>query len=140
LKIPNFHKLIGKWKTEGTILKTSENPEMKITGTDSYEIILDGFFILHMADVRMGNVKSQTYEIIGMGANSQATMQYYNNRGLSGKMTSTLVDNEFVINGDGLRFRGLFSEDSKAIAGTWEKLTDEKDWVEYLKMNFTKIE
>jgi hypothetical protein len=137
----DFNKLIGKWKTEGWILKTSQNPEMKITGTDIYEIILDGFFILHTADVLMGNEKSLTHEIIGFDKqNDQATLQHYNNQGSSGKMTGTLKDDEFRINGDGLRFKGHFSKNNKEIVGVWEKSADQKNWVEFLKMNFVKIE
>ena len=137
----DFKKLIGKWKTEGRILKTDQNPEMKISGTDVYEMILGGFFILHTADVLMGNEKSQTYEIIGWDQpNDQATFQHYNNQGLSGKMTGIIKNNEFKINGEGLRFNGQINNNDKEIAGTWEKLTDQNNWVAFLKMNFTKME
>jgi hypothetical protein len=137
----HFKKLIGKWRTEGRILESDKNPERKITGTDTYHFILGGFFILHKADVLMGNVKSETYEVIGLDkSNDQATLQHYNNQGSSGKMTGTLKNGELRINGDGLRFKGLFNDNDKKIEGTWEKLADEKNWVEFLKMNFTKIE
>jgi hypothetical protein len=135
----DFKKLIGKWKTEGRILKNDKNPEMKITGTDTYETILGGFFILHTADVLMGNEKSQTYEIMGLNkTGDQAILRHYNNQGSSGKMTGTLKNGELKLNGDGLRFYGLFSTNDNQITGTWEKLTDQKKWVEFLKMNFTK--
>ena len=138
---PDFKKLIGKWKTDGRVLKTDKNPEMKITGTDTYETILDGFFILHTADVLMGNEKSQTYEIIGFDkTNDQATLQHYNNQGASGKMTGTLKNGELKLNSDVLRFKGQFSDNDNQIIGTWEKLTDQKKWVEFIIMNFTKME
>jgi len=137
----DFKKLIGKWKTNGRILKTDKNPELKITGTDTYEAILGGFFILHTADVLMGNEKSQTYEIIGLDkTNAQLILQHYNNQGSSGKMTGTLKNGELKLNGDGLRFKGQFSDNDNQIIGTWEKLTNQKKWVEFLKMNFTKTE
>lgn len=137
----DFKKLIGKWKTEGTILKTSENPEMKISGTDNYEIILDGFFILHIADVLMGDVKSQTYEMIGWDERSDAaTLEHYNNEGSSGTMTATLINDKLNIHGDGLRFKGRFTNANNVIAGVWEKSTDNKNWCQYLEMKFTKIE
>lgn len=87
----DFNKLIGKWKTEGRVLTTGNNSEMKIKGTDTYEIILDGFFILHKADVLMGNENSQTYELIGLDNNDQrAIFEHYNNQGSSGRMTGHL--------------------------------------------------
>lgn len=38
-----FRRLIGVWKTEGSILTDKENS--KLSGTDSYEFILDGNYI-----------------------------------------------------------------------------------------------
>ena len=38
----SFKRLIGVWKTEGTILNAKENSTL--VGTDSYEFILDGNF------------------------------------------------------------------------------------------------
>ena len=137
----DFKKLIGKWKTEGLILKSDKNPEMKITGTDTYEAILDGFFILHTADVVMGNEKSQTYEIIGLDkANDKVILQHYNNQGSSGKMSGTLKNGKLNLSGDGLQFEGRFSTNDNVISGTWTKLDSENNWIEFLKMNFTKIE
>ena len=49
-----FNKLIGQWETEGRRL---ENPETEIKGKDIYSPILDGFFILHKADVEIGKEK-----------------------------------------------------------------------------------
>lgn len=63
IKNSHFNKFLGKWKTEGRILKTDRNPETKIKGTDSYELILDDRFILHKANVLMGKQRSRTYEM-----------------------------------------------------------------------------
>ena len=47
-----FKRLIGIWKTEGTI--KNEEGDVTLEGTDSYELILDGNYILHRANVKMG--------------------------------------------------------------------------------------
>lgn len=134
-----FQKLIGNWKTEGRILATDDNPEMKITGTDSYELILDGFFILHKADVFMGNDKSQTLEVIGLDeASNHATFEYYDNQGASGKMTGTLKNNELKINGEALRFQGRLNDNENQINGTWEKINAQSKWKRFLEMKLTK--
>ena len=136
-----FKKLIGTWKTEGKILATDKNAEMKITGTDTYELILDGFFILHKADVLMGNVNSRTLEMIGFDeTNDQATLDHYNNQGSSGKMTGTLKDNELKINGKALRFQGQLTDHENRINGTWQKLNNQKEWIDFLVMKLTKVE
>lgn len=55
LKTSNFKRLIGIWKREGTILNEKNNS--KLVGTDSYELILDGNYFLHKADVTKGDEK-----------------------------------------------------------------------------------
>ena len=44
-----MENFVGNWKTNGRLFETYENPEMEIIGTDTYELILDGFFLLHKA-------------------------------------------------------------------------------------------
>ncbi|MEB2778101.1 DUF1579 family protein [Algoriphagus sp. D3-2-R+10] len=137
----HFNKLIGKWRTEGVILETDSTPEMEISGMDTYEFILDGFYILHKADVLMNKERNQTYEIIALdNADGRVSLTHYNNQGLSGKMTGSLLDNELLIHGEELRFTGQFSTDENQIEGTWEKLVNHKDWVKYLHMHFFRIE
>jgi len=60
IETSNFKRLIGIWKTTGQI--SIENQTFNLTGTDTYELILEGNNILHKADVIMGNEKSETLE------------------------------------------------------------------------------
>lgn len=141
IKNTDFSKLVGKWKTDGRILETEKSPELAITGTDTYEIILGGFFLLHAADVVMGEEKSQTHEIIGMGEfNDEIILQHYNNKGSSGHMTATLKNGELKIKGEGLQFKGSFCNNETEISGVWQKISDHKKWIDYLTIRFTKIE
>lgn len=136
-----FRKLIGNWKTEGKILANQNSPEMEIIGTDTYELILNGFFILHKADVIMGNEKSETFELIGLdNKNDQATLEHYNNHGSSGKMNGNLINNELTINGEFLRFKGNLNESENQLVGTWKKMDNRKVWTTFLEMKLTKIE
>lgn len=123
------------------MLAADQNSEMKITGTDTYELILDGFFILHKADVLMGNERSQTIEIIGFDAtNNQAILDHYNNQGFSGKMTGTVKRNELKIAGKELRFQGRLNEGGNQINGTWERLDNRQEWKSFLRIKLTKTE
>ena len=136
-----FKKLIGTWKTEGLILATENTPEMKIAGTDTYELILDGYFILHKADVLMGNEKSQTFELIGLDETpGHATLEYYDNQGATGKMTGTLKNNELKIGGKEIRFQGKLNDNENQIKGTWEKMNHQNKWERFLEMKLTKTE
>ncbi|OAV46312.1 DUF1579 family protein [Lewinella sp. 4G2] len=134
-----FKKLIGKWKTEGRILATENSPEMKITGTDTYELILNGYFVLHKADVMMGKERSKTFEIIGLDPqNDRITLEHYNNQGASGKMSGTLKNNELKIYGEMLRFKGKLNASDNQLIGTWEKKDDLGEWKSFLGMKLTK--
>lgn len=81
----SFKRLLGIWKTTGTI--KSNTGDQIITGTDSYESILDGNYILHKATVMMGDTPSETYELIHLdNAANAAILDFYNSSGESGKM------------------------------------------------------
>ncbi|MBB2148659.1 DUF1579 family protein [Pedobacter gandavensis] len=122
-------KFIGSWDTEGTIPSSSQAPEIKIIGTDTYEWIVDGFFVLHQADVTIGKDTSKTHEIIGYDSlNQHYTMQHYDNQGNSGLMTATVHHNSWTFTGDSLRFKGGFNEIGDVFSGVWEQLRDDKTW------------
>ncbi len=90
----NFKRLIGVWKTTGNI-KSNRGID-KLIGMDSYELILDGNYILHKADVMMGNERSETFELIKLYSSlDKAKMQYFNSKGEEGTMISFIINNEF---------------------------------------------
>jgi hypothetical protein len=112
----NFKRLVGIWKTTGDIKSGQEN--LKLIGIDSYELILDGNYILHKADVKMGNDRSETLEIIKLDNSfDKAIMQYFNTKGEDGIMYSSIINNEFRIEGNGLKFNGTINEENTKIRG-----------------------
>jgi hypothetical protein len=60
-----LNPLVGKWQSSGTVLSSDSTPEMKISGTDSYEWVCDGTFLLHRVYVTMGEEKTEVIEMIG---------------------------------------------------------------------------
>ncbi|WP_214227799.1 DUF1579 family protein [Pedobacter sp. B4-66] len=136
-QLSNF---IGSWNTEGLIPASNGQPEIKIIGTDNYNWIVDGFFLLHTADVTIGNDNSKTHEIIGYDdLNGHYTMRHYNNNGNSGFMTATVNDGLWTFNGDSLRFKGGFNEKGDVFSGVWEQLTDSKTWAHLMNIKLSKI-
>lgn len=133
-------KFIGIWNTEGLIPSSNGIPEIKIIGTDNYEWIVDGFFLLHTADVIIGDDNSKTHEIIGYDSlNNHYTMHHYNNKGNSGFMTATVNDSLWTFSGDSLRFKGGFNEHGDVFSGIWEQLTDGKTWSHLMNIKLSKI-
>lgn len=134
-----LNKFIGNWHTEGIILSSNNEPEIKITGTDTYEWIVDGFFLLHKADVAMGNERSKTYEIIGYDDIKQHyTMQHYDNTGSSGLMTARVNDGIWIFSGDTLRFTGGFNQQENIFAGIWEQMTESNTWAHFMNIELIK--
>lgn len=138
IETSNFKRLIGIWKTEGTIL-TDKGPS-KLVGIDSYKFILNGNFILHKADVKMGNEKSKTLEIIALdNSNEKGKMQYYNSKGESGFMTSSLIKNEFKIRGDTIKFEGNINDENTSLVGKWFLHADKGEWTDFIDLKLTKL-
>ena len=137
IETSNFKILTGTWKTTGTI-KTSNETQV-LDGYDSYELILDGNFILHKADVRMGNETSETVELISLdGSVDKARMQYFNSKGETGVMNGKLTNNELEIDGSRIKFRGVINNECTEITGKWFLQTDNNDWTEFIELKLEK--
>lgn len=133
----SFHRLLGVWKTTGEVKSGQGN--LKIVGVDSYELILDGNYILHKGNVKMGNEHSETLEIMTLdNASDQAKMHYFNSKGEDGMMTGTILGNEFSIEGSGLRFNGLINQGNTTINGKWYLQTENEEWTEFIYINLEK--
>ncbi len=133
----DFKRLIGTWNTAGTIF--SENGNSRLTGVDSYEFILDGHYILHKADVQIAEEKSETFEIISLDKSTgKGIMEYYNSKGESGRMISSLAYNIFNIVGDKLRFEGVFNEENTKLTGTWLMQNERNEWINFIDLQLTK--
>ena len=138
METSNFKRLIGIWKTEGTV--NGEKGNLRLTGIDSYEYMLDGNFILHKADVMMGDEKSETFEIISAGdSKDTALMQYYNSKGESGVMNASLSASEFKITGEKIKFEGTIDDENSKLTGNWFMQTDDGAWVAFIDLQLTKL-
>src|SRR5215212_1934351 len=62
--------IIGKWINEGHTVTTEVAPSAKILNSDVYEWSTGGFFVLHTAYGRAGNLPGGGIEIIGCDAAS----------------------------------------------------------------------
>ena len=133
----SFTRLIGVWETSGVIKSGQDN--LKITGVDSYEAVLDNNYILHKASVWMGNSKSETIEIIKLDISSnKAIMKYFNSEGEDGIMYSTIINNKFKIKGKYLKFNGTIDDENTIIVGKWCVQSENKNWAEYIDLTLKK--
>jgi hypothetical protein len=133
----NFKRLIGIWNTEGQIY--SQGNSAVLTGADTYEFILDGNYILHKADVKMGNERTQTFEIIALdNSPGQVTMNYYNSKAETGVMKGSLIGDEFKIDSDALKFEGSINKENSELVGKWFQRMDSDEWTLFIDLKLSK--
>jgi len=137
IKNSNFNRLVGVWHTTGYMKSGPDN--LKLIGIDTYELILDGNFILHTADIKIGNEKSETFEIIKLDNSvEKAIMQYFNTKGEDGIMQGSIINNEFKIEGNGLKFNGAINNENTKISGKWFTQTENGEWTDFIDLVLEK--
>lgn len=136
IETSNFSRLIGIWITKGTIV--THTNDLELLGIDTYEYILNENYILHKADVMMGDERTQTFEIISLtNSKERAKMQYYNSKGESGSMTSYLVKNVFKIKSSTMKFEGKFNDENTELIGKWFVKESDK-WIDFIDLKLKK--
>ena len=107
-----------------------------IAGSDVYEWLPGRFFMLHKVDVRMGNERAESTEIIGFDEESQRlTMHAYDNKGIYTSMTASYDNGVWHFNGDHLRFTGGFNADGSQLSGNWELQNEDGEWSVFIKIH-----
>lgn len=135
----NFKRLIGIWRTTGSVI--SGERTLQLSGTDSYEWILDGNYLLHKAHVKMGHERNETLEVIRPDhSGPKANMQYFNSKGEEGVMTGSIINNEFNIESETLKFSGTINSQNTLITGKWYRQTEDKKWVELIELRLEKTD
>ena len=136
IETSNFSRLIGIWVTKGTIV--THTNDLELLGIDTYEYILNENYILHKADVMMGDERTQTFEIISLtNSKERAKIQYYNSKGESGSMTSYLVKNVFKIKSSTMKFEGKFNVENTELIGKWF-LKESDKWIDFIDLKLKK--
>jgi len=136
IETSNFSRLIGIWVTKGTIV--THTNDLELLGIDTYEYILNENYILHKADVMMGDERTQTFEIISLtNSKERAKIQYYNSKGESGSMTSYLVKNVFKIKSSTMKFEGKFNDENTELIGKWFVKESDK-WIDFIDLKLKK--
>jgi len=132
--------LIGKWNTSGEIVASEGNASSKFNGTDSYEWILDGHYILHQVDVIINNEKVEAFEIIGDydPGTKRYKMRSFDNHGTFTEMEGYLDEmNTFHILGDKMRAQ-LSVIDKNTMSAHWENSKDNQKWAPWMDLKLSK--
>ena len=113
---------VGEWETSGSVFATETSQAVAISGTDVYEWLPGGFFLLHRVKATMGNVGTESTEIIGWNAKEQLFLvRSFDAFGNCEEYLMDLCSGFLSFRSTELRFRGAFSEDKQELSGIWEK-------------------
>jgi hypothetical protein len=131
--------LVGTWKTTGEIKSVGPDPAGKLEGTDSYEWLPGGHFLLHRVDVQMGRARSQSIEVIGVDTTRNGySMHSFDDNGNHVVTHGVVVGSNWTIVGEEIRFSGTISEDSAIIVGHWERLVDGV-WLPWIDVRLARM-
>ena len=130
---------IGLWKTTGEIYSAAGNEPESIYGTDVYEWLPGGFFMLHRVNVLMGTKQSQSLEIIGFDEVWQVfTIHSFDDQGNETRMIARLQNGAWIFDGDNLRFNGCYNKDGPTLAGNWEQQDQAGEWSLFIRIHLSK--
>jgi uncharacterized protein DUF1579 len=154
-EIQRLNALVGRWRSEGHIVGDDHVP---ITGTDIYEWLPGGFFLVHHVDVMIGEQKVQALEIIGEydPATDSFTGRAYDNLGNITIMRARVDEHgvwTFTGGGDiapvarpssadasgAVRSTLTVSADSSSMTARWERSDDGSMWQPWMDMTFIRM-
>lgn len=141
-----FEPIIGRWKTTGTVFDEHGTATQMISGTDEYEWMAGGHWVIHRIDVMMGDQRSQGLEIIGDrdAATGRYQMRAFDVGGSFSTMTALLqADGSWLLEGDGART--TFTPpgaDRPFMTARWEREAEDRPGtlVHWMDVRFDRIE
>jgi hypothetical protein len=141
-EIKRLDVLVGTWRTQGQTVASPTDPSIEIDGTDSYEWLGGGFFLVHRVDVRMGKEKVEAIEIIGSYDASTQTypMRSFDNQGNFVTMRASVSeDGIWTFAGESERATLTIGDDGDTMTAKWERSEDDgSNWWPWMDMKFTK--
>src|SRR5215207_1243666 len=146
--------LVGRWRSEGHVVG---DPAIPITGTDTYELLAGGFFLVHHVDVVVGDQDVKAIEIIGEydQATEAFTARAFDNEGnvtvmharvdrdgvwtfTGGADVAPVAQPDAATSGGAVRSTLTVSRDATSMTAKWERSDDGANWQPWMDMTFTR--
>ena len=135
------HKLltmfVGEWNVAGHQLESRVGPAAEISGTERFEWLEGGFFLVHHFDARVGGVPAVCIEVTGFDAagGTYGTHTFYNN-GQRADWQMVERDGTWTLTGEWpmpegaaqVRCTITFGDEGNSRTGIWESSTDGARW------------
>jgi hypothetical protein len=132
---------IGRWLNEGDTKATDALPSAMILTSDVYEWAPGGFFVIHTAYGRIGDIEVGGVEIIGDDQTSDSYLsQFFDSRGNVSSSRLTVDDGVWTWLGERTRCTATFSEDGRVQTAHHERSDDRGLWTPTMDVTLRKIE
>jgi len=132
---------LGRWINEGHTIATADAPAVPILTSDVYEWMPGGFFVLHTAYGRIGNVDVGGTEVISYDAASKQYRSYFfDNQGHISTHELTGSGDTWRWSGEQTRCTAVFTNHGKTQTAHHERLDEHGNWVPAMDVTLTKVE
>jgi hypothetical protein len=132
--------VVGKWINEGHTVATVDAPSVRILTSDVYEWSTGGFFVLHTAYGRAGNLPGGGIEIIGYdGAGGGYVSRFFDSRGNASTHELSIEGDTWTWQGESTRCMATFADGGRTQTAHHERLDELGKWVPSMEVVLTKI-
>ena len=145
--------IAGNWRTEGRVIGS----DLSIRGTDRYEWLGGGYFLIHYVDVSVGDEKVDAIEVIGEETENHGAFvaRSFDNQGAVASMLLR-VDSSGVYTFTGgsevapaakpdqaaptdhVRSTLRVADDRQSMAALWERSRDGQVWTPWMDVRFSR--
>lgn len=137
--LERLEALIGRWTTEGETVPGPSGPATKIAGTDTYEWLGGGFFVVHRVDVRFGDEHVEAIEVIGYdAANGTYPTHAFDSQGSASTYRMRERDGTWTITGETERSTLVPGGDGASMRASWERSDDGRTWLPWMEIRLTR--
>ena len=147
--------IAGRWNTSGYVIG---DPRLPVEGTDIYEVLAGGYFLVHHVDVTVGGQEVRAIEVIGEpDPDSDGYLARSFDSDGNFEVMKLWIDDDgtFHFAGGGdiaptaqpgdaptarVRSTLTVSQDRASMKAFWERSEDGVDWEPWMDITFTRSE
>jgi hypothetical protein len=148
-----LHAIAGRWDTSGHVVG---EPRLPVVGTDIYEVLAGGYFVVHHVDVTVGEQPVRAIEVIGEpdAAGGGYLARSFDSEGDAELMRVTIDENGVLHFAGGpdiapaaqptaastarVRSTLALAEDRRTMTALWERSEDGINWLPWMDISFTR--
>ncbi len=133
--------LIGRWINQGTTVASNETPATPITTSDVYDWAPGGFFVLHSAYGRIGEVSVGGIEIIGYDPTSGTyRCHFFDSEGSTSTQEMRLGNGTVTWEGDATRCESTFEDEGRTLVAHHQRLDVDGAWVPSMEVTLRRVD